>query len=163
MGWGFASGFMQYGEKWRKYRRVFQQSFRRDAAVKYRPTQLKKIHNLLQNLLASPDDFMIHYKTMAAAVIMSTVYGYDIAPANDRFVFIAEAAIAQLGAAIFPGAVAVNAFPLLRYLPRWMPGCGFKRFAEESEKLTNEMQNVPFDFVKQNMCSLHGQSTARGE
>ncbi|KAJ7250815.1 cytochrome P450 [Mycena haematopus] len=46
---------------------------------------------------------------------------------------------------------AVNTFPILRYLPSWMPGAGFKRFAAECRQLTKEMREVPFDFVKQNM------------
>lgn len=67
---------------------------------------------------------------MAAAIVMSTVYGYNVGPVNDRFVLISEAAVRKLGESVFPGAAIVNAFPLLRYLPSWMPGCGFKRFAE---------------------------------
>lgn len=66
---------------------------------------------------------------MAAAIVMSTVYGYDVAPTNDPFVFISEAAMGKLGA-IFPGAAVVNALPFLRHVPSWMPGCAFKRFAE---------------------------------
>jgi len=95
----------------------------------------------------------MHHKTLAAAIVMSTIYGYDVAPANDRFVFISETAVGKLGESIFPGAFAVNALPFLQYLPSWMPGCGFKRFAQECQKLTDEMENVPFNFVKRNMAT----------
>jgi len=36
-------------------------------------------------------------------------------------------------------------------LPGWFPGCGFQRFAAECRRVTQDMKEVPFDFVKQNM------------
>ncbi|KAF7357563.1 O-methylsterigmatocystin oxidoreductase [Mycena sanguinolenta] len=57
----------------------------------------------------------------------------------------------KLSDAIFPGAVAVDTFPILRYLPSWMPGAGFQQFAAECRQLTSEMQAAPVNFVKQNM------------
>lgn len=82
---------------------------------------------------------------------MSTVYGHDISPTNDYFVSLSEQAVAKLIEAYFPGAVAVNALPILRYIPSWFPGAGFQRYAAEAKVLTDRMQNVPFNFVKKNM------------
>ncbi|KAF7324284.1 O-methylsterigmatocystin oxidoreductase [Mycena sanguinolenta] len=146
MGWDFAIGLMPLGDKWRKHRRMFQQHFRQDASRTYRPIQMKKIHLLLQGLLSSPEEFREHLKTLAAAIIMATVYGYEVQPSNDHFVALSENAMKKLSDSFFPGAVAVNAFPILRYLPSWVPGAGFQRFAA-----VKEMQEVPFNFVKQNM------------
>ncbi|KAF7357538.1 O-methylsterigmatocystin oxidoreductase [Mycena sanguinolenta] len=75
---------------------------------------------------------------------MATVYGYEVQPTNDHFVTLSESAVKKLSDAIFPGAVAVDTFPILRYLPSWMPGAGFQQYAAE-------MQEVPVSFVKQNM------------
>lgn len=85
---------------------------------------------------------------------MATVYGHDIAPVHDRFVDIAEQATTKLLHSVFPGAVMVNAMPFLRHVPSWFPGAGFKKYAEEAKALTDEMQNVPLEFVKKNMVSL---------
>ncbi|KAF7346416.1 O-methylsterigmatocystin oxidoreductase [Mycena sanguinolenta] len=151
MGWDFNMGLMRIGDRWRKHRRMFQQHFRRDMARNYRPVQMKKIHQLLRALLSSPQEFREHLKTLTAAIIMATVYGYDVQSRNDHFVTLVERAITKLSEAFFPGAAAVNMFPVLRYLPSWMPGAGFQRFATESRKLSKEMREVPFNFVKQNM------------
>ena len=146
MGWDFNFGFMRVGDRWRQHRRMFQQNFRRDMARNYRPIQMKKVHQLLQGLLSRPDHFRELIKTraiycllppeadtifgrLAAAIIMSTIYGYDVKPSNDRFVALSENAVKKLSDSFFPGAVAVNTFPILRYLPSWMPGAGFQRFA----------------------------------
>ncbi|KAF7324281.1 O-methylsterigmatocystin oxidoreductase [Mycena sanguinolenta] len=82
---------------------------------------------------------------------MAIVYGYEVQPTNDRFVALAENAANKLSEAVLPGSVVVNTFPFLRYLPSWMPGAGFQRYAAECREVTKEMQKVPFNFVKQNM------------
>jgi len=151
MGWDFNVGFMSVGDRWRQHRRMLQQHFRRDKSLSYRPVQMEKVHQLLQGLLSTPQDFRKLLKTLAAAIIMSTIYGYDVKSSSDRFVALSEDAVTKISEAFFPGAAAVNTFPILRYLPSWMPGAGFQRFAAECRQLTEEMQKVPFNFVKQNM------------
>ncbi|KAJ7259531.1 cytochrome P450 [Mycena haematopus] len=151
MGWDFNIGLMPVGDRWRRHRRMFQQQFRRDKSQNYRPIQMKKIHQLLLGLLSSPQEFREHLKTLTAAIIMETVYGYEVQPSNDYFVALSEKAVKKLSDSFFPGAVTVNTFPILRYLPSWMPGAGFKRYAAECRQLTKEMREVQFDFVKQNM------------
>ncbi|KAJ6508744.1 cytochrome P450 [Mycena sanguinolenta] len=151
MGWESNVGFMPVGDRWRKHRRMLQQHFRRDMSRNYHPIQMKKIHQLLLGLLSSPQDFREHLKTFAAAVIMATLYQYEVQSKNDHFVALSENALKKLSESVFPGAAAVNTFPVLRYLPSWMPGAGFQRFAAESRQLTKEMREVPFEFVKRNM------------
>ncbi|KAF7357518.1 O-methylsterigmatocystin oxidoreductase [Mycena sanguinolenta] len=90
-------------------------------------------------------------KLVAAAIIMATVYGYEVHPTNDHFVSLYESVFKKVSESIFPGAVAVDTFPILQYLPSWMPGADFQRFAAEVRQLTKEMQEVPVNFVKQNM------------
>ncbi|KAJ7681389.1 cytochrome P450 [Mycena rosella] len=154
IGWDFTLGFIPYTNRWRQQRRLLHQSFRPDAARTYRPIQMTKIHDFLRGLLSKPEDFVALYKThepCAAAIIMATMYGYQVQPTEDHFVALSEKAVKMLSDAALPGAAAVNAFPLLRHLPGWLPGCGFQYFAAECRKRTEEMQQVPFDFVKQNM------------
>ncbi|KAF7346390.1 O-methylsterigmatocystin oxidoreductase [Mycena sanguinolenta] len=114
--------------------------------------------------------FMPMGDRLTAAIIMVTVYGYEVQSSNDRFVALSENAAKKLSDSSFPGAVAVNTFPILRYLPSWMPGAGFQRFAagkqttygynlhlltdlndSECRRVTKEMREVPFEYVKQNM------------
>ncbi|KAJ7259562.1 cytochrome P450 [Mycena haematopus] len=158
MGWDFNLVFMPVGDRWRRHRRMFQQQFRRDKSRNYRPIQMKKIHQLLRSLLSGPQEFREHIRTraiyyflLAAAIIMATVYGYEVQPSNDHFVALSENAVKKIAESFFPGAASVNTFPILRYLPSWAPGAGFKQFAAECRQLTQEMREVQFDFVKQNM------------
>ncbi|KAJ7205366.1 cytochrome P450 [Mycena rebaudengoi] len=119
------------------------------------PCRWPRFSDFLRALLSSPENFGEHYKTLAAAIIMKTVYDIDIKPINDRFVAISEEAVRKGVDSISPG-VAVNAFPLLRHFPGWLPGCGFQRFAEDCRLLTEEMKQVPFDFTKKRMADGSG-------
>ncbi|KAJ7224753.1 cytochrome P450 [Mycena rebaudengoi] len=155
IGWGFASSILPYGNRWRQHRRMFQQYFRREKSLMYQPVQMAKIRDFLRALLSSPENFGEHYRTLAAAIIMKTVYDIDIKPINDRFVAISEKATKKAVDSISPGG-AVNAFPFLRHFPGWLPGCGFQRFAEDCRLLTEEMKQVPFDFTKKRMADGSG-------
>ncbi|KAJ7366976.1 cytochrome P450 [Mycena albidolilacea] len=163
MGWDFVLGFMPHTDKWRQSRRMFHQHLRPDAIVAYHPVQLRKIHDLLRGLVSTPEDFVEHTKTMAAAIIMATVYGYDIKPKEDRFVYLAEEGVKRLTESVLPGGFAVNTLPFLRHFPSWFPGCGFHRFARDTFELLDEMKNAPFDFVRQNMRDGVGKLSILGE
>lgn len=48
----------------------------------------------------------------------------------------------------------------VRHLPAWFPGARFKRFADKCKWITKNMQDEPFDLVKENMViSLACRST----
>jgi hypothetical protein len=64
-GWDFNIGMMPLGDKWQQHRRMFQQHFRRDVSLNYRPVQMKKVYQLLQGLLDDPQDFQELLKTRA--------------------------------------------------------------------------------------------------
>ncbi|KAF7374576.1 O-methylsterigmatocystin oxidoreductase [Mycena sanguinolenta] len=151
MGWDFTFAVLPEGDRWRDHRKMFHQHFRPDVLRSYRPIKMKKVHLLLQELLSDPQEFREHLKTLAAAIIMAIVYGYEVQRTDDHFVGLAKDAIKRISDSYFPGAVAVNTFPILRYLPSWMPGANFQRFAAECRQLIKEMREGPFNFVKQNM------------
>jgi len=152
MGWDFNVGLLPYGDKWRRRRRLFQQQFKKDVALTCRPSQTRKIHGMLQKMLFAPDDFMLHYQTVAAAIMMTTMYDNTISAFDvDKSITITEHATRKMSEAFFPGAMAVNVLPFLRYLPSWFPGAGFKRFARGSKVYTDQMRNVPFARVKEKL------------
>ncbi|KAK7048443.1 cytochrome P450 [Favolaschia claudopus] len=149
--WDFTFGMKPHGERWRQERRLFHQHFRRDAIPNYHPIQLKKTHGFLRNLLLTPEDFIDHIKTLSAGMIMAVVYGYEIEPANDPFVQLAEDGVRAFSDLVQPGAFLVNTLPFLQYLPSWFPGCGFHQFARDTVKLLDRMKTLPFNYVRKSM------------
>ncbi|KAF8869403.1 cytochrome P450 [Infundibulicybe gibba] len=147
----FNTSMLPDGDLWQRHRRVFQQGFRKDAVVLYEAIETKKVHQMLRGLLETPHDFRAHIRTLAAAIIMAVVYGYNVSTMNDKYALIAEQAIEGAVKALLPGASLVNSIPVFRYLPPWFPGVKFHQLAGEVRKLTYQMQNAPFEFVRNNM------------
>ena len=81
------------------------------------------------------------------------MYGYSVNEGDDPLVDLVDTAVNQLDLSTTTGAFLVDVFPLLRYVPSWMPGAAFQKKASEWKRTLDETSNVPFNFVKQRMVS----------
>ncbi|KAJ7483464.1 cytochrome P450 [Mycena latifolia] len=153
MGWDFTLGFMKYGDHWRKHRRLFHEAFNATAAQDYRPKERAASHELLRRLLRDPDDIMEHLRHMAGDIIMSVAYGINVLPQNDLYVALAKDAVHTLVIASVPGRFLVDALPVLKYVPDWFPGAGFKRTARKWRRLARAMIESPFAEAKRRMAA----------
>ncbi|KAF7350121.1 Cytochrome P450 [Mycena venus] len=151
MGWDFNVAMMKYGDEWRAHRRLFNQRFTAKASLQYRPQQLAATHELLRRFLHAPDDFMAHFRQWASEIIMSVAYGIDVLPSNDPYVSLAYEAVETLSNAGVPGKYLVDSLPILKYVPSWFPGAGFKRDAEEWTKLSQRLADAPLAETKRQM------------
>jgi hypothetical protein len=105
---------------------------------------------------------------------MSLTYGYDVKESGDHYVAIAQELLTLASESILPGALLVNDFPacscflgrvnafsfltlslLVKHVPDWFPGTGFKRRARHGMKLSYEMVNAPFNTVKEDIVCFH--------
>ncbi|KAJ7251443.1 cytochrome P450 [Mycena rebaudengoi] len=144
MGGGFV-----FGDTWREHRRLFHSAFHSIASRRFRPQEVNASHALLRRLLENPDDeIMNHIKHMNGALIMSIAYGIDTLPSDDPYVETAEAALDAITQAAVPGRYLVDVIPVLKYVPAWFIGAGFKRQARESKKLIDKMVQLPFQAAK---------------
>jgi len=153
MGWNFNFGFMAYGDRWRKHRRLMHQSFHPTAAKEFHPHELKAAHNLLRRFLDHPEDVMGNLRHMAGETVISIAYGLEVKPTNDPYIDTAEAGVQPLVVAGVPGAFLVDAFPILKCLPEWVPGAGFQRKAREWKKLARNMIELPFAAAKRDIAA----------
>ncbi|GJE97960.1 cytochrome P450 [Phanerochaete sordida] len=149
-GWHRALAFIPYGDYWRKHRRLFNQHFRAAAVPQYHLKQIKAVRRLLQHLLDSPKDFLDHIRFMSGAVILDIVYAFDVRPGDYRIELV-ERAMAVVNVIVDAGTNLVDLIPLLKHLPTWLPGAGFKRTAAEWKVQVDGMFNTPFEEFKTTM------------
>lgn len=57
MGFTGGTAMRTYGTEWRKHRRIFQEAFKPDSALAYRPAQANKARDMLYGILHKPDEF----------------------------------------------------------------------------------------------------------
>ncbi|KAJ7247316.1 cytochrome P450 [Mycena rebaudengoi] len=145
MGWAFAFAVMKYGPVWRAHRKLFQATFDPIPSLTFRPTQLGVAHNLLRRLLQDRgNNVMEHLRLITGETILSVTYGIDVLPNNDPYIALAEEAMRTVGIGTSAGKFVVDAIPMLKHVPDWFPGAGFKIQAKEWSKLARASVNMPF-------------------
>ena len=80
-------------------------------------------------------------------MIMSVTYDIKIKDSNDPYILKADEALDGMLQAGIPGAFLVDLIPILKYVPAWFPGAGFKRKASHWSKVNADVVEKPFQFV----------------
>nr|BED43007.1 cytochrome P450 monooxygenase [Trametes versicolor] len=135
---------MPYGPWWRRHRRAFHQFFNPTAIVELRSIQRTQVGHFLNRLINTPDDFYEHIRHLFSATIMRVAYGIRISEKNDEYMRIAEEGVAAVSRLLSPGKYLVEQLPILRFLPKWMPGAQFRRDAADAQVATHKMRNIPW-------------------
>lgn len=94
---------------------------------------------------------------------MSLAYGISVLPHDDPYISTAEKGLASIAIATMPGAFLVNTFPILRYVPAWVPGAGFQVKAKEWKDISMQLLNAPFAAVKKAMVRTLRYSKTRND
>ncbi|KAJ7230278.1 cytochrome P450 [Mycena pura] len=136
MGWDFAIGK-------RAHRKIFHEAFNVGAAKHFHPQERAAAHAVLRRLLQSPHDVMGQFRHMAGGLILNVAYGIKVRPFDDPYIELAEEAMHSVSVVSIPGSFLVDIIPALKYVPRWVPGAGFKRKAEHWRKAARNLLEVP--------------------
>ncbi|TFK41780.1 cytochrome P450 [Crucibulum laeve] len=148
MGWGWATSIIRYSEEWREQRRLFQNHFHPLNTAVYEDTVAEFVRECLSSILDTPQDFMDHVRSLPGGVSLSLAYGIKTKPLNDPFTKLAEDALETIGKVASPGAFLVDIMPVLKYMPEFLPGAGFKRKAREWYQLMVMFREKPFAFAR---------------
>jgi len=73
---------------------------------------------------------------------------------EDPFISTAEISLSGFAEAGIPGRFWVDYLPILKHVPSWVPGAGFQKKAEYWRRITGEMRERPFQYVKDQLVSL---------
>ncbi|GJE96472.1 cytochrome P450 [Phanerochaete sordida] len=147
-GWDRNMAMMPPGDRWRAQRRLFHQAFRPQAIPAYREPLTKAARTLLLLLLETPEDFLRHMRLASGSAMLDVMYGMDVDPRGDERMDVVERAVATVPELFNQGLYLVDIIPILKYLPAWLPGMGFKRQAAAWKKDVDKLFEVPYAFVK---------------
>lgn len=140
----FNFGFLPYGDRWRAHRKLMHQVFNPTNAEVLHPHLLKCTHNFLRRFLEKPGEVMGHLRHLAGETIISYTYGLDTQGENDPYLKLSEEGVRAFSSAAVPGAFLVDSIPILRHVPEWFPGAGFKKKAKEWRVILQTMVEKPF-------------------
>ncbi|KAJ7151669.1 cytochrome P450 [Mycena filopes] len=145
--------YISHNDRFRTYRRLMHHAFNTAASEVYWEIQEHEAQVLVDSILKSPADLAEHLRRNAAAVIMKIAYGYPVVHNNDPFVALAEEGMraGSLGGA--PGKWMVDSIPVLRFLPEWLPGAGFKKKAREYSRKLYAQSSEPYNWVREQIAA----------
>src|SRR5258708_1917033 len=85
---------------------------------------------------------------------MKTMYGYDVESLDDPCVIAADKSVTLAAQLFVPGETLINIFPILAFIPAWVPGASSHKAAAEVKRLTDELIRFPMDWAKMRMVCL---------
>ncbi|KAJ7665043.1 cytochrome P450 [Mycena polygramma] len=135
-------GFTYYGDRLKKMRKELHGALASNMIVGSWGRLLDTQSLLLcKALLETPTSFYDSVENNLQDLIVQFTYGRK---ADAAYIQLAKRVMHQTGEALQPGRWAVNFLPALKYVPAWVPGAGFKRWAAEARLLFFEMTRKPF-------------------
>jgi hypothetical protein len=91
----------------------------------------------------------------AGAVILKITYGWTVISNDDPLVLFMEEALRIGAESVQPGRWLVEILPLLRFVPAWMPGAGFKRQATWMRERMRNIEQFPFNWTKEQIVRYY--------
>ena len=83
---------------------------------------------------------------------MDISYGITVLDSDDPYISIAEEVFEGVVEAGAPGAFLVDLIPILKYIPSWFPGAGFKKKAERWRACLVSMLEKPYRRVIEDLA-----------
>ncbi|KAF8668092.1 cytochrome P450 family [Rhizoctonia solani] len=129
------------------------------AVIQFHPIQEQHIQPLLRRLACIVDDPHPFEKikdslfTNTASSMLQLAYGYTL-QGDDDLVFrgLRQSSEHLIVAGMFTNFL-VNVFPLLSYVPHWLPGASWKRTAYRWRQLKEQALSAPYEWTKAQIAS----------
>ncbi|KAJ6548518.1 cytochrome P450 [Mycena capillaripes] len=146
-GWDRVLGGTRYGDE--EYRRLIGKVIgTKGSMVKFNAVEDYQANMFLKQVLEDPKGFGAAIRKTAGALVLHLTYGYKIKEeGNDPLVDLADKAVAGFSEITRPGAFLVNFMPILKYIPSWLPGAGFKRLAKMYRISCDDLVDVPLAYL----------------
>ncbi|KAF9561001.1 cytochrome P450 [Agrocybe pediades] len=141
-------GLQQYGPRLRKCRKLIHEALNSsDTQVGQRLERLIEEESVLfmQKLANAPEKFERLVPEFVASLIFKLTYGHD---ADAEHNLLVEETTEYTNQSLVPGRWLVDSYPYMQYLPSWVPGCGFKKWAYEARSKFMRLTDRPFKRVK---------------
>ncbi|KAF9473508.1 putative monooxygenase [Pholiota conissans] len=154
----FSVGFSElfslrpYGsEGWRKQRKIVSQDVSSSKITRYYSLQESKAAALIDHLLKDSTVLRKKVQLYVGSIIFRVAYGYHVTSMDDKMLTEPLNMMNQLGKTTAPGNFLVDFIPPLKYVPRWMPGFGFLKVADQWRVQLHNTAFNPYMWCKNNL------------
>ncbi|KAF9650387.1 cytochrome P450 [Thelephora ganbajun] len=152
MGWGPILSQLSGGPRFRKHRKIAQETVGTRYMDEYIPLQKKTTYTFLANVGDTPADFVDHIKRFSASTILGITYGYTPRDANDEFIQLAHDATFESFRYGGPGSSICDLVPFLKYWPTWMPFSFYQKHAAYTRTIVEKLFSLPLEWTETHMA-----------
>ncbi|KAF5372558.1 hypothetical protein D9758_005187 [Tetrapyrgos nigripes] len=154
LGWDKGPALIPFCQTWSEYRRLFAQIMgTRSKIDSFNELFTDETHTFLRNVLETPNSWLDHSRRYAGALVLQVAFGYKAKEKDDHLVELVDEAMDNFSETTASNAFMVDVFPSMQYIPAWFPGAEWKRKSIKYQKTLQEMLEVPFLWVKQQMAA----------
>ncbi|KAJ3523975.1 hypothetical protein NMY22_g11206 [Coprinellus aureogranulatus] len=149
MGWDSIFALSPYSEAWRERRKLFVRYFRTNTGPNGEGVHTSQayefVHRFLVDLSETPNEVYGLARHMIGSMAVSLAYGIPIKRRSDELIEFLDSVARMVADRVTPGNAVVDVLPWLKYIPSWMPGMGFKRFAKSVRWKAERFRMEPYD------------------
>ncbi|KAL1707952.1 cytochrome P450 [Schizophyllum commune] len=142
-----------YGPRVREWRKLFARVIgTREHVARFNEVEEYQAAMFVERVLANPEEWYDVSVTFAA-LILHIAYGYKIEEKGvDPMIALADQVMKEFSEIAQPGAYLVDFLPLLKSLPDWLPGTGFKKTAKAYKKTLDDVGELPIAHVREELA-----------
>ncbi|EGN97518.1 hypothetical protein SERLA73DRAFT_169832 [Serpula lacrymans var. lacrymans S7.3] len=131
------------GEQFRRLRKAAHTHLQAKAAESYAPIQMDSAKDVILDILDNPKQHMQHTRRYAASVILKVTYG-KTAPTShtDKEIILIHTMLRRFQTLMRPGALYVEAYPFLKYVP------GYASYLETWRREESQLFHEQLDRVR---------------
>ncbi|KAG8777053.1 hypothetical protein FRC12_000568 [Ceratobasidium sp. 428] len=156
MNWSTLVSALEYGERWRKSRRMMHQWLHKQAVEAFYPSQQRQARMFLQRLLSrsenldSSEELEREVYRALAGTIVNSVYGSGVQESPEIMTKLKQT-VDNLSKAALASNFLVNIFPALVRVPDWFPWTEWKRTARLWREQKDDAIDSPYNRTKSEM------------
>lgn len=139
---------------WRYQRRLVSSAFGPQAVKAYYGIQRMYAARFIKSMFEHPEaDCLQQLGDAMGKGIFAVTYGLPIEEHYEKFIHLNEIVSVAFLSAQVPGKYFVESIPFLRYIPKWFPGAGFRRYASMVSDTMEQHGSIFFDAVKREVAA----------
>lgn len=92
--------------------------------------------------------------SLFGALILETLYGFEVNDSHNSHIEANEQTVESINEFFITGKYWVDVFPILAYIPEWMPGMSFKHKCARWTEQVMTMRTMPFETARKSFVSV---------
>ncbi|EMD31245.1 hypothetical protein CERSUDRAFT_100592 [Gelatoporia subvermispora B] len=138
-----------YGPRYREMRKLLADVISTRSSKVLYPMYLQKVQLFLARIAEDPSALRAHIRWLVGSIVLNISHGRNVKDIDDPLLTLADQATSDFSAATTPGAYFVDVLPILRLVPNWFPGAGFKRKAGEWRQRMKRIRDEEYEVIEQ--------------